>query len=491
MLLAFPPFNVWPLIFLAPIFFIADILFAPSLKTAIKKGFYFGLIFMGGFHVWMFTLSHWATPLSILGLWISFISYLSLFYLVLGAGIYLLRQTYWVIPILWAGIEYLKSLGPIGNPSGSIGYTQTHFPAILQLAKFGGIYFLSFVCLSISILFLNTLLPINKKLPKPLFLILIVGLLTALYIGHSSYKQPLPQAKEITVTVVQPNHNQEDKLSPSKWRELRISCTQINSEILKTTSTNIIFWPETITPGLNLRHPIFMEDLRYLCEVNNTTIVIGTPLLKNNLYFNSIAAITQNGPSPYFYDKQFLMPFGEYWPFRSIFYSLGLRKIIPETDFTKGEENRLIPIKTSTNVTVKIGSAICLESLYPTYFLQSTAKGATLLYTAVNNGWFFSSSVAEKHLQMTQVRAVENNRYTLQSANTGISAIISPKGDILTQIPLDTFGYKSAIISLQTKQTLYSKIKEKWLLLLGSLTLLFLLNKKFLNRKKSLMSKTS
>ena len=472
MLLSFPPFNYFPLAFIAPLFFLGDVVQAPSLRSAIKKGLLFGLIFMGFFHCWMFTLAHWSSGAAITVLWAAFMLYLCLFYGLFAAVLFFFKDRLWTIPLLWTGMEYLKSIGPLGNPSGTLGYSQTHFLTFLQLASFGGVYFLSFGILTISTLLLNCFLPIPFQVPKKCRNIVIIALLALSIFAVHEYTIPNPKPT-LTVSVVQPNHSQEDKLDSNKWPTLRYDFLILNQTILENTNSRVIFWPETITPGLNLNHPLFMNELSTLSQHYKATILFGTPIQRENKYYNSIALVNQNGESPLTYDKRLLMPFGEYWPGRTIFYSIGLKKIIPESDFSPGSNDTLIPISTALDAP-KVGCAVCLESLYPWFFRDNTNHGAEFLFTAVNNAWFFNSSVAEKHLQMTTVRAVENHRYVLQSANTGLSAIISPKGELISKLSLNERGILTKKIALSHSKTIYSKIGESWLLFLIALSGLIL-----------------
>ena len=125
------------------------------------------------------------------------------------------------------------------------------------------------------------------------------------------------------------------------------------------------------------------------------------------------------------------MPFGEYWPFKSFLLWLGLQGVVGE-DYSEG--NQLKPLQSPR---FSAGVLICLESMYPCYYRELVKNGADMLVNIANNAWFHDSKAAELLFQMSRVRAVENNRYFVQCANTGISGMIHPLGHVIVKSHLN------------------------------------------------------
>ena len=172
------------------------------------------------------------------------------------------------------------------------------------------------------------------------------------------------------------------------------------------------------------------------------------------------------------------MPFGEYWPAKSLFQLLNLNNIIPGSEFSKGEKKSVFNFKS-----VKIGVGICLETTMGFFYRDFANNDVDILISLVNNGWFKSSSIAARQLQMLQIRAIETGLPILQSANMGFTSIINHKGTIvksLTQFEQNFLTHKLQISSIDT---LYNKIGDL-IVLIGLLFIIIdWISKKIFNNK--------
>src|SRR5262249_350016 len=137
---------------------------------------------------------------------------------------------------------------------------------------------------------------------------------------------------------------------------------------------------------------------------------------------NSAGLLNPQGDQVSRYDKIHLVPFGEYVPLkRLLFFAESLTRQVG--DFASG-----------TNYTIssmnghKIATAICYESIFPDLVRQFVKNGSELMVVITNDGWFGQSSAPYQHLRMGVLRSVENRRWMVRTANTGISAIIDPYG---------------------------------------------------------------
>lgn len=464
--LSFPPFNFFVLAYISLVPLICDIYFSTDTSTSIrfKKGLLFGFLSMAIFHSWFFQLEAFAPLWGVILLWLSLSLYLSLFY---GLSLRLFKTfTSPVYTALWAAsiwvlFEWIRSLGPIGNTAGLLGYSQTYCLPIIHLSSYGGIYSISFLCILINFivfyaLFFNKLVHKNKleissisKIKKQLFIFTLL-ILSVIFI-FTSFQLKSHTGQDHKVAIIQPNHIQKRKLDSFQHPSLLQENITLVKQALES-SPNTIILPETITSSLNTKRNWFISSLKQRLENKETTIIFGTPIKENQRYFNSAVSITKHGLDKNRYDKIKLMPFGEYWPFRPLLYKLGLEHMIGNSDYSSGSKIHNLPIHNS-----KFGIEICLESIYPWFARKQVQQGATVLITLVNNAWFFDSKAAEQHLQMSMVRAVENKRFLLQAANTGISAIISPTGKIIKQSNLDEQNILIDMIKLHKTITPYTK----------------------------------
>ena len=394
---------------------------------------------MAYYHHWMFELHVWMPWVWIALLWLATSLYLSLFY---GASLWLFNRIRapWLFPCCWIVGEWLRSLGVIGNPAGVMGYTQTSILPVLQLASVFGVFGVSFF-----VVFVNTALFYRRWIP------LTVGVLCVLGFGFYRLLQPA-DGPTIRVALVQPNHAQTEKLDGANTNHMLANYLQLTQQAL-LEKPDLVIWPETITPTLNLRNWVFVAQLSGLARSANVSILFGTPLDENGRYYNSLVLMTPTGLSPTLYKKMRLMPFGEYWPLKKASAYLGLGKWAAGADYSAGGAPTLMQAGT-----IKIGGRVCLESIYPWFFRDM--KDADILAVFANNAWFFDSIAAEEHFQMSQVRAVENNRYLIQCANTGISGFVSNTGAALQKTTLDTQATLTTAIPTGLPPSLYSLLGD-------------------------------
>jgi apolipoprotein N-acyltransferase len=108
----------------------------------------------------------------------------------------------------------------------------------------------------------------------------------------------------------------------------------------------------------------------------------------------------------------------------------------------------------------KFGSPICYEIVFPNLVRKFVKKGANFLVTITNDGWYERSAAPYQHFSIAVLRAVENRRYLLRAATTGISGIIDPYGRIISKSELMTQTYLTGNIMPSQKLTFYTKFGD-------------------------------
>jgi apolipoprotein N-acyltransferase len=143
--------------------------------------------------------------------------------------------------------------------------------------------------------------------------------------------------------------------------------------------------------------------------------------------YNSAFLMQPDGSTGGVYRKTHLVPFGEYVPLKGLlFFAAPLVEAV--SDFTAGERQALLPVGTH-----QVSTAICYEIIYPDLVRHPVAAGSELLTTITNDAWFGATSAPYQHFAQASMRAIENGRYLVRSANTGISGIVDPYGRVLEQ----------------------------------------------------------
>jgi apolipoprotein N-acyltransferase len=167
--------------------------------------------------------------------------------------------------------------------------------------------------------------------------------------------------------------------------------------------------------------------------------------------FNSAVLVSSQGDWVGRYDKVHLVPFGEYLPFPKLFaFAGGLTKEVGE--FQQGATHS--PLDAAS---ARLGTFICYESIFPDEVREGPREGAQVLLNISNDGWYGDSGAWKQHLQQTEMRAIENDRWLLAGANTGKTASIDPYGRIVATIPRKVRAALGAPYALISGTTFYTR----------------------------------
>ncbi|MEI6610341.1 MAG: apolipoprotein N-acyltransferase, partial [Deltaproteobacteria bacterium] len=168
-------------------------------------------------------------------------------------------------------------------------------------------------------------------------------------------------------------------------------------------------------------------------------------------FYNSAYLLSSDGEVKGRYDKVHLVPYGEYVPLRNVFPFIR-RLTAGIGDFSSG--GGYFPLSTADR---KIGVLICYEGILPFAARMYKNESADILVNITNDAWFGSTSAPYQHLSMTIFRAVETRLYLVRAANTGISAIVDPRGQILASTNIFQRDSLKGNVKLLKIPTFYAK----------------------------------
>ena len=146
-------------------------------------------------------------------------------------------------------------------------------------------------------------------------------------------------------------------------------------------------------------------------------------------YYNSAAFIAPDGSMAGRYDKMHLVPFGEYTPYKRLFFFAG--NLLQDVGIFEPGTKRLV-FHTGGHT---YGTFICYESIFGDEIRQFENLGADVLVNISDDGWYGDTSAAWEHLNMVRMRAIENHRWVLRATNTGVTASIDPDGRVVVSAP--------------------------------------------------------
>jgi len=426
--LSLAPFSLWPAAILGCALY-AYLLAGCTPGQALWRGWLFGLGLFGSGASWVYVSINVygnASPPLAAGLTLLFCAGLALLH-ALQAWVYV--RFVRMLPggmllgfaALWVLFEWLRSWLLTGFPWLYLGYA--HIDTWLAgWAPITGVYGLSFaVAFTASCLFLAW------RSRQTATLVSYTGLLATLW-GGGLLLKPIEwvapaSPKPLRVALYQPNVAQERKWDVRAYPGI---LARFERSLRQSLDRDLVLWPEAAIPRLYDRAREFLDPISRRAAVTDTTLITGIPTrdAAGHVY-NSIVAL---GLGRGQYNKQRLVPFGEYVPLEGSLRGLIDFFDLPMSSFSRGTRNQA-PLQAGNH---RLAPLICYEVVYPELAAQS-ARRADMLLTISNDSWFGASIGPLQHLQMARMRALENGRYLLRGTNNGVSAIIDHRGAIVAR----------------------------------------------------------
>ena len=469
---AFPPYHLGFMAFFGfvPIFYLLE---GISPRAAFKWGYIWGVFFQIADLYWIGTITILGAIAAILFLAIYFAFFL---YLAAIFREYLGENAIIWYPFLWLFVEFIRSLGVLGFPWASIGYTQTYYINFIQFATVTGVFGVSFWILWINVC-VYLLLKHWKNWQKSLLYGSLLAVLVFLpwFYGKITIPQKEKFKEKIEVGLIQGN------IDPlAKWDEAFLARNfgiydRMTRQALRDSSVDLIIWPETATACYLRSRPEYLEKIRNLVDSSSVALLTGTPdykFVENGGYnaYNAIFLFLPETRGIQYYYKRHLVPFGEKVPLSERFPFLEKWLDALQTgvgDFTPGKAYNLFDLPgtylqkrgiSHTKSGLSFAGVVCYESIFQDEVRKFVKLGARFLVIVTNDAWFGKSEAPYHHAQIAVFRAIENRVSVARCANTGVSMIIDPYGRVLTKTKLFKQEIaKGPIIVLRSKKTFFTK----------------------------------
>jgi apolipoprotein N-acyltransferase len=366
------------------------------------------------------------------------------------------------LPLLGIIEEWLRGHIFTGLPWTAIGNLILDTPAVgwgAVLGVYGVTLFPVLLATGAALSFDRQASPYGSGM---LLLVVIAGLL-----APAPYTADGP---ERTALLVQPDIPQDQKWDRAFLEESMQRLERLSAHNL--ADTDLIVWPEAAVPFFLSRAPQWDARLKRQMKSWQRPVLFGGLRLvggpNERAAQNGLFLQRTDGERP-FVGKHHLVPFGEYVPEWLPF----VRKLVPDIgDFLPASDSGVLNENGTT-----YGALICYESIFPEQARARVANGANVLVVVTNDAWYGKSPAAWQHLQAARMRAVENGRYVLRAANTGVSAIIAPNGAITATAPWWTQTVVRGTYRSSDQITPYQRWGDLPALLLTGLALLALVGR--------------
>ncbi|MEN7973831.1 MAG: apolipoprotein N-acyltransferase, partial [Verrucomicrobiota bacterium] len=474
--LGFPGFGKSTVVFAA----LVPLMFAVQ-SASVKKAAWLGLL--AGFVFFMVSLS-WLQNLTSMveGVWLGVSALLGYAVLALYCALYFIPfsivvslgvrkwgasndlrniQLMAAFTMVWVGAEYLRGILLSGFPWNPLGISQYANTTIIQVAQWGGVSVVSAYIVWMNAAVFFTVRQYTHRVSgtkyRPHFelMIGILPIALALMSGMNLLLDQPGNFRKVSVALVQPNIPQDEKWNAEKEREIRNTLEELTETVARIKGIDLIIWPETALPDY-VRVSPESQDLV------GRMVGLGFPLLAGTMdlslsesgytYYNSSILFDANGAEIAKYDKQHLVPFGEYVPFPGL-----MKKFTPiEVDCAAGTESTLMQLEGKAPFSV----LICFEDIVAPLAAKAVRNGACWLVNQTNDAWFDPGPQSEQHLAQAVFRCIENRVPMARCCNTGVTCTIDAYGNIKRNLKPRTAGFAVNEIhprSFRAAQTFYTR----------------------------------
>jgi len=385
----------------------------------------------------------------------------------------LLAACAWVMIELGRGRLFTGSPFLVGNPWGLIGYSQVGFDPLMQIASVTGIYGVSFAVVAVNAGLAELWLAVRGRGPQlrqalaglllgiaPAGVVLVHGLVALSGAVETDSERAVP------VAVVQGNID-----SGSRWRSDLYGANlelylRLTLDAFEKGSPEIVFWPEAAMTFFVDDEPLYRKALGRVLGRGGVELVAGAPRYEKRpngpIYYNSIFLFSEAGEIRGRYDKQYPVPFTEYFPLRVDFLR---RRFGRARELTSGGPAR--PLETRAG---PAGVVTCNEGMLPEVVSRRVDEGAAYLVNPSNDTWVGDRGFSEMQFDVVLVRAIEQRRYLVRVSTSGPSAIVDPWGRVQVRTQPLSRDLLAGTVRPRRERSIYNRIGDGFAFLCIAIT---------------------
>ena len=352
-----------------------------------------------------------------------------------------------VFPLLWMSSEHVRAeLVYGGVPWNLVGHALYRHPVWLQTASVWGVYGVGALAVGLSALLAAG---ITTGRIRPILALALLALAAGIW-GTVRLAAERPEHPELAVVLLQPNLTEQMRASPEgaaqTYRAVLAQAREAADE-----DPALIVIPESALPVYWNRSFTLRQDLATIAHGGPSILFNDVEEESDGRYYNVARLLAPGGLAGPPYRKVHLVPFGEYVPLPRVFFFV--RQISTEIGaFAAAPAPAVL-----RSGALAIGTAICYETTFPSLARREAADGANLLATISNDSWYGRGGAQEQHFAGAVLRSVENDRYLVRAAITGISGIVDPRGRILAETRPNERTIVRGNVRLETGSTVWNR----------------------------------
>lgn len=362
----------------------------------------------------------------------------------------------------WVGLEWVRGTLFTGFGWNQLGVSQWRNVSIIQVADFAGVGGVTFLVVLVNLIIVVTLkrfsLEAGRGKLRPHYdFTLTLGLLAAAFLyGVGKFREEPGAQVPFKVAAVQANIPQYQKWD-AEFETHIVETYRRLTDTAVAFQPDLLVWPEAAMPYPLMQHTDAQQEAERILKDLQAGFLLGTLNRPPSGDFNA-AVLLDSGGHYEIYHKMHLVPFGEYVPFRETFplFAWVVGDQVP-SDFLAGDEpivmnavprpvpmavdfpplfrvSHLFPALKSERDPVRIAPLICFEDTVGEVVRKFSGRGAELLVTLTNDGWFRESAGSRQHLSNAIFSAVQTNLPLVRAANTGVTCFVDRHGRVTHQL---------------------------------------------------------
>ncbi|QQS35052.1 MAG: apolipoprotein N-acyltransferase [Ignavibacteriales bacterium] len=392
------------------------------------------------------------------------------------------KNTIWFYPLFFITLEYLHMINEMSFPWLTLGSGLAKFLSFIQIADTIGVLGISLVVIFINVILYEGWKNFNSDRKKSVIKFSIAFLIFIFFIVYgfiriNNYEEP---SKHLKVGIIQPDIDPWDKWSGGNLDAL-VNKYLSQSRQAISEGSQLLLWPETALPVylLNGNHRSTLDSIYSMLDMSGNYLLTGMPDMRyyddndtkppdvkyaaeGKFYYATYNAIYFFSPGKFEvqrYGKMKLVPFGERVPYVDKLPFLGkfLKWGVGLSGWNIGQDTTVFIMKDDDGDTIKVNGLVCYESLYPDFVSSFVHKGAQIITVVTNDSWYGRLSGPFQHKEIAVLRAIENRRSVLRSANGGVSCFINPVGKTIVETEMFQTTHLTVDVPLSEEKTFYTK----------------------------------
>ncbi|HLX98775.1 MAG TPA: apolipoprotein N-acyltransferase [Roseiarcus sp.] len=364
--------------------------------------------------------------------------------------------------------EWARGLLFTGFPWNDLGMALGVNLVLAQTASLVGLHGLTFLSVAIFAAPATLWRVSDSRLdPTPAIVAALALALIAAFGAFRLMAPPSAALPGVKLRLIQPDVAQDDAtFRPENRRAILRRYFDLSERAASPERSGVkdvtdLIWPESAFPFILSRDPEAVSEIVAFLG-RGATLITGAARVENGgngppRYFNSIEIVGPNGLSGRHYDKQHLVPFGEYLPFASLIERAGVTQLVDiPGGFEPGSGRRILPVPGLPDAM----PLICYEAIFPIELgsLVTGAERPGWLLNVTDDAWFGLTPGPYQHFAQARLRAIELGLPLVRDANSGISAVLDGFGREIAVAPLGAEGVLDAELPVALTPTWQSRL---------------------------------